>query len=63
MIQSAINSFGSVVMAGSSAASGIENFIHTALNTFYQSAITFTGRASGPPIPAGPCGSFGSIWP
>lgn len=63
MIQSAINSFGSVVMAGSSAASGIENFIHTALNTFYQSAITFTGRASGLPIPTGPCGSFGSIWP
>lgn len=47
MIQSAINSFGSVVMAGSSAASGIENFIHTALNTFYQSAITFTGQSIG----------------
>ena len=47
MIQSAINSFGSVVMAGSSAASGIENFIHTALNTFYQSAITFTGQSMG----------------
>ena len=45
LIQSAINSFGSVVMAGSSAASGIENFIHTALNTFYQSAITFTGQS------------------
>ena len=47
MIQSAINFFGSVVMAGSSAASGIENFIHTALNTFYQSAITFTGQSIG----------------
>ena len=47
VIQSAINSFGSVVMAGSSAASGIENFIHTALNTFYQSAITFTGQSIG----------------
>lgn len=47
MIQSAINSFGSVVMAGSSAASGIENFIHTALNTFYQSAVTFTGQSMG----------------
>ena len=47
MIQSAINSFGSVVMAGSSAASGIENFVHTALNTFYQSAITFTGQSMG----------------
>ena len=30
-----------------SAASGIENFIHTALNTFYQSAITFTGQSIG----------------
>ena len=47
VIQSAVNSFGSVVMAGSSAASGIENFIHTALNTFYQSAITFTGQSIG----------------
>ena len=47
LIQSGINSFGSVVMAGSSAASGIENFIHTALNTFYQSAITFTGQSMG----------------
>jgi len=26
---------------------GIENFIHTALNTFYQSAITFTGQSIG----------------
>ena len=43
MIQSAINSFGSVVMAGSSAASGIENFVHTALNTFYQSVTTLIG--------------------
>ena len=33
--------------AGSSAASGIENFIHTALNAFYQSAITFTGQSMG----------------
>ena len=47
MIQSAVNSFGSAVMAGSSAASGIENFIHTALNAFYQSAITFTGQSMG----------------
>ena len=47
VIQSAVNSFGSVVMAGSSAASGIENFVHTALNTFYQSAITFTGQSMG----------------
>ena len=45
MIQSAIHSIGSAVLAGSSAASGIENFIHTALNTFYQSAITFTGQS------------------
>ena len=30
-----------------SAASGLENFIHTAQNTFYQAAITFTSQSLG----------------
>ena len=47
MIQSAVNSFGSAVIAGNSAASGLENFIHTAQNTFYQAAITFTSQSLG----------------
>ena len=47
MIQSAVNSFGSAVIAGNSAASGLENFIHTAQNTFYQATITFTSQSLG----------------
>lgn len=46
-IQSAINSFGSVVMAGSSAAFNIEGFIFAANNSFYQAAITFTSQNLG----------------
>lgn len=51
VIQSSINSFGDVVMAGSSAASSIEGFVYTAMNAFYQAAITFTGQNYG----AGKC--------
>lgn len=47
MIQSAVNSFGAAVIAGNTAASGLENFIHTAQNTFYQAAITFTSQSIG----------------
>ena len=37
----------SAVIAGNSAASGLENFIHTAQNTFYQATITFTSQSLG----------------
>lgn len=47
LIQSSINSFGSVAMAGSTAASNIEGFIYTAMNSFYQTALTFTGQNLG----------------
>lgn len=47
MIQSAVNSFGPAVIAGNAAAAGLENFIHTAQNTFYQAAITFTSQSLG----------------
>ncbi|MGN0477998.1 MAG: MATE family efflux transporter, partial [Hominenteromicrobium sp.] len=47
LIQSSINSFGSVVMAGSSAASNIENFVYTAMNSFHQTALSFTGQNMG----------------
>lgn len=43
IIQSSINSFGSVVMSGNSAASNIEGFVHTTMNSFHQTAINFTG--------------------
>lgn len=47
LIQSSINSFGSVVMAGNTAAGNLEGFIYTAMNAFYQTAISFTGQNFG----------------
>lgn len=47
LIQSSVNSFGSIVMAGNAAAVNIEGFIYTALNSFYQAAISFTGQNYG----------------
>ena len=36
VIQSAVNSFGSIVVAGNSAASNLEGFVYTAMNAFAQ---------------------------
>lgn len=47
VIQSTINSFGSAVMAGSSAASNLEGFIYTAMNAFYHAALCFTSQNMG----------------
>lgn len=47
VIQSSINSFGSIVMAGNTAASNIEGFIYTAMNSFYQTSISFTSQNYG----------------
>lgn len=47
MIQTSINSFGSVVMAGNGAASNIEGFVYVGMNAFYQSCLTFTGQNFG----------------
>ena len=47
MIQSSINSFGSVVIAGSAAASNVEGFVYMAMNAFHQTAITFAGQNYG----------------
>lgn len=47
VIQTTINSFGSVVMAGSAASSNIEGFIYMAMNAFHQTAITFSGQNYG----------------
>ena len=47
MIQSAINSFGSTVVAGSSASSNLEGFVYTAMNAFAQAAVTFTSQNMG----------------
>lgn len=47
VIQSSINSFGSVAMAGSTAAANIEGFIYTAMNAFHQSNVSFTSQNLG----------------
>ena len=47
LIQSSINSFGSTVMAGSTAAANIEGFVYVAMNAFYQTALSFTGQNMG----------------
>ena len=47
LIQSSINSFGSVAMAGNTAASNIEGFVYTAMNALYQAATSFTSQNVG----------------
>ncbi len=47
VIQSAINSFGKIVVAGNSAAGNIEGFVYVAMNSMYQTALTFIGQNYG----------------
>ena len=47
LIQSTVNSFGSVVMAGNAAAHTIEAFTYTAMNSVSQTALAFTGQNTG----------------
>jgi len=47
LIQSSVNSFGSVVMAGNSASANIEGFIYVSMNAIYSAALTFTGQNVG----------------
>jgi putative MATE family efflux protein len=47
LIQSAVNSFGSTMVAASSAAGNVEGFIGTTMNAYYNAAITFTGQNMG----------------
>ena len=47
LIQSSVNSFGTVVMAGNTAASNIEGFVYTAMNSFYQASTSFTSQNIG----------------
>lgn len=47
IIQSSINSFGPLVMAGNAASSSAEGFIFTSMNAFYQATMTFTGQNVG----------------
>ena len=47
VIQSSVNSFGPVVIAGSSAGINIEGFVYLAMNGFSQGALTFTSQNMG----------------
>ena len=47
MIQSQVNTFGSAVMAGNSAASSLEGFIHISQNAFAQASLTFMSQSMG----------------
>jgi Na+-driven multidrug efflux pump len=44
VIQSSVNSFGKIVVAGNSAAQNIEGFSFMAMNAFTQAAISFTSQ-------------------
>ena len=47
VIQSSVNTFGDIVVAGSAAASNIEGFVYMAMNAFHQAAISFTSQNVG----------------
>lgn len=47
LIQSSVNSFGSLVMAGNTASANIEGFIYTSMNAIYQTALSFTSQNFG----------------
>lgn len=47
LIQSSINSFGSIVVAGNAAASNLEGFIYTAMNAIHQADLTFASQNLG----------------
>ena len=47
LIQSSVNSFGSIAMAGNTASSNIEGFVYTAMNAVYQTSLSFTSQNYG----------------
>ena len=47
MIQSSVNTFGEVIMAGNSAAANIEQFVYVSMNAMYQATISFTSQNYG----------------
>lgn len=44
LIQSSVNSFGAIAVAGNGAASSIEGFVYTAMNAIHQADITFASQ-------------------
>lgn len=47
VLQSAVNGFGSIVMAGCASAASIEGFVWVAMNAFSQGTLTFTSQNTG----------------
>ncbi len=47
LIQSSVNSFGAVAVAGNTATSNIEGFIYNSMNAFHQTTLSFTGQNMG----------------
>ena len=47
LIQSSVNSFGKIAMAGNTAAGNIEGFVYVSMNALHQTAISFTGQNYG----------------
>jgi len=47
LIQSSVNSFGSVVMAGNAASANIEGFVYLSMNAFHQTCVSFTSQNYG----------------
>ena len=47
LIQSSVNSFGSTVVAGNTAASNIEGFVYVSMNSLHQTCISFTSQNFG----------------
>lgn len=47
LIQSSVNSFGSIAMAGNTASQNIEGFVYTAMNALYQTNLSFTSQNIG----------------
>lgn len=47
IIQSSVNSFGSIIIAGNSAAQNIEGFVYISMNSFAQGTLTFVSQNYG----------------
>jgi len=47
LIQSSVNSFGSIAMAGNTASQNIEGFVYAAMNALYQTNLSFTSQNIG----------------
>ena len=44
LIQSSVNSFGSIAMAGNTASANLEGFVYNAMNSLYQTSLSFTSQ-------------------